>query len=155
MQIIHTEKGDISVRRGFQENVDSPLVFETMDGKYVYRNTEVVPRRELERMGILPPLASTLQLDEVHLEKEYRTAGGAHRAMLKKRLAEEEYSIIPVQDSDGTESFVIRKKSDLEKAAFVSRGNAQHGSVSVDDIPELREAAMQEADNGDNEVSEV
>ena len=129
MQILHTEKGDVAVVTGFQKDVNSPIIFETPDGKYIYRSQEVVPRSVLEEQGIVPPLKETLALNEVLLEKEYKSAGGASRAMFQRKLSKDDYVILPVQDSDGIESFVIRKKDSPEVAAFIQRGGGEKSGV--------------------------
>ena len=135
MQILHTEKGDVAVVRGFQANVNEPIIFETPDGKYIYRSMEPVSREKLVAMGIALPLKETFKLDEVYLEKEYRTAGGAHRAMLKKNLSDDEYMPVAVTDSDGMDSWVIRKKNSPEAAAFIQRHGPSKGSIAIEETP--------------------
>jgi hypothetical protein len=122
MQILHTEKGDIQVKRGFQLSVDSPIILETPDGKFIYRDQTLVPRSILEAQGIVPRL--TLAPEEIDVEKEYTTAGRARTAMAHRKITEETHFIVGMKRVDGEnviseageepEFFVIRKKGSPE-----------------------------------------
>jgi len=131
MQILHTDKGDLAVKRAYQASVDAALIIETPDGRFVYRDHTTVPRSILEAQGILPPLA--LEKDEINFEKEYQSAGRARSTMTKKDLSDDKYIILGMKSVDGKnmlsdagedpEFYVIRKKDSPDAKAFVARAD--------------------------------